>query len=239
MYRICQLPEKWVYGDWPNSGEFDVMEASGQWDNKFLQYTHTKAFHGANGRGGDIALSKDDWHTFEINWEPDRAQFAIDGQIVFEWFGTDSSSTWPYDQDFHIIMNVAVGGALGGTIDESAFEGNGQTMEIDWVRVYKHTPSCPSPATSPTSITVQAECYSWMQGVQTQDTSDENGGKNVAYIDTDDWMSYSEVTIPSTGVYRVDYRVDRGFSGSGNLQLEKAGGTPVYGSISIPATGVS
>jgi hypothetical protein len=76
-----------------------------------------------------------------------------------------------------------------------------------------------------------------MQGVQTEVTSDAGGGKNVGYIDTGNWMSYPAVTIPSTGVYRVENQVARGFSGSGNLQLEKAGGTPVYGSISIPATG--
>ena len=99
--------------------------------------------------------------------------------------------------------------------------------------------TCPTPATNLPTITVEAECYLWMQGVQTEVTSDAGGGKNVGYIDTGDWMSYPAVTIPSTGVYRVEYRVARGFSGSGNLQLEKAGGTPVYGSISIPATGVS
>ncbi len=76
-----------------------------------------------------------------------------------------------------------------------------------------------------------------MQGVSTESTSDVGGGKNVGYIDTGDWMSYPVVTIPSTGVYRVEYRVARGFSGSGSLQIEKAGGTLVYASVSIPATG--
>ena len=222
------------------SGEIDVMEAVGHEPNTFFGTTHTESYHGGNPRGGSIALNKDDWHTFEINWEPDRLQFAADGQIYFEWLGTDSSSTWPYDQDFHIIMNIAVGGHWGGAkgIDVSSFEGNGQTMEIDWVRAYAlPTPICPSPATSPTTITVEAECYLWMQGVQTEDTSDVGGGKNVGYIDTGDWMSYPEVTIPSTGAYRVEYRVACGSSGGGSLQLEKAGGTQVFGTVSIQNTG--
>ena len=63
-----------------------------------------------------------------------------------------------------------------------------------------------------------------MQGVQTEDTSDVGVGKNVGYIDTFDWMSYPEVTIPSTGAYRVEYRVASGSRG-GSLQLEKSGGT--------------
>ncbi len=57
-----------------------------------------------------------------------------------------------------------------------------------------------------------------------------------SYIDTGDWMAYPEVTILSTGAYRVEYRVARGSSG-GSLQLEKAGGTPVYGMVSIQNTG--
>jgi endoglucanase len=75
-----------------------------------------------------------------------------------------------------------------------------------------------------------------MKGVQNENTSDVGGGKSVGYIDTGDWMSYPEVTIPSTGLYRVEYRV-ASQSGGGSLQLEKAGGSPVYGRLSIPATG--
>ena len=87
------------------------------------------------------------------------------------------------------------------------------------------------------AITIQAESYTNMRGVQTEITSDVGGGVNVGWIDTWDWMSYPAVTIPSAGVYKVEYRVARGVSGSGSLQFEKAGGTPVYGTISIPATG--
>ena len=75
-----------------------------------------------------------------------------------------------------------------------------------------------------------------MQGVQTENTSDAGGGQNVGYIDAGDWMSYPEVTIPTSGVYTVEYRV-ASQNGGGSLQLEKAGGAPVYGTISIPATG--
>jgi beta-glucanase (GH16 family) len=240
---LWMLAEKNVYGGWPKSGEIDVMEAVGYQPDRFFGTIHTELYNGLKGtqRGGNIALSKDDWHTFEINWEPDRIQFAASGQIYFEYqrMPGSSSAAWPYDQDFHIIMNIAVGGAWGGVegIDESAFMGNGQTMEIDWVRVYDNTLTCPAPATSPTTITFEAECYLSMQGVQTEDTNDVGGGKNVGYIDTGDWMSYPEVTIPSTGTYRVEYRVASGSSGGGSLQLEKAGGTQVYGTVSIPNTG--
>jgi hypothetical protein len=100
----------------------------------------------------------------------------------------------------------------------------------------KPTSSKPTPPPSPTAIIVEAESYLWMQGVQTENTSDGGGGMNVGYIDTGDWMSYREVTITSTGAYRVEYRVACGSSG-GILQLEKAGGTQVYGTVTIQNTG--
>ena len=93
-----------------------------------------------------------------------------------------------------------------------------------------------NPPASATTITVQAESYLNMQGVKIEDTTDEGSGKNVGYIDSGDWMSYPEVTIPSTGVYTVEYQVSKNSQG-GCLQLEKAGGTLVYGSLSFAATG--
>ncbi len=85
-------------------------------------------------------------------------------------------------------------------------------------------------------ITIQAESYSNMLGVIPEGTTDEGGGMNVGSIDTGDWMSYPEVNIPTAGTYMVEYRVASASDG-GTLQLEKAGGTPVYGTIDIPATG--
>ncbi len=84
--------------------------------------------------------------------------------------------------------------------------------------------------------TVQAESYWSMFGVFTENSSDMGGGQNVAGIEIGDWMYYPPVTIPITGTYRVSYRVAALNSG-GSLQLEWPGGTPVYGWLSIPATG--
>jgi hypothetical protein len=62
------------------------------------------------------------------------------------------------------------------------------------------------------------------------------GGQNVGSIQTGDWMSFPAVMIQTTGIYTVAYRVARICSG-GSLQLERAGGTPVYGSLFILSTG--
>jgi hypothetical protein len=86
--------------------------------------------------------------------------------------------------------------------------------------------------------TIQAESYNYMSGVQTETTTDAGGGLNVGYIDSGDWLAFSNqvVSIPSTGAYDVQYRVASA-SGGGSIRLEETGGTTQYGTISVPNTG--
>lgn len=82
---------------------------------------------------------------------------------------------------------------------------------------------------------IESENYCGMSGVQTETTQDENGGQNIGYIDDDDWMSYT-ISVPSTGTYKVEYRVASQFGGN-QLQLDKDAGTTILGVLDIPATG--
>lgn len=82
---------------------------------------------------------------------------------------------------------------------------------------------------------VQAEAYTAMSGVQTEATTDTNGGQNVSYIDAGDWMAYANITIPTTGSYRIEYRVA---SPSGaTLSSDLNAGATQLGNVSIGATG--
>lgn len=82
---------------------------------------------------------------------------------------------------------------------------------------------------------IQAESYSYMAGVQTEATTDTGGGLNVGWIDATDWMSYANIAIPTTGSYRVEYRVA---SPSGSqLALDLNAGQSTLGVLNIPATG--
>lgn len=83
--------------------------------------------------------------------------------------------------------------------------------------------------------TLQAENFCQASGIETENTSDAGGGKNVGYIDNGDWLTYS-INVPATGTYKVSYRVAAS-AGGGQFQLEKAGGSPVYGNVNVPATG--
>ena len=80
---------------------------------------------------------------------------------------------------------------------------------------------------------IEAENWAVMSGVQTEACSE--GGLNAGWIDADDWMVW-DVNVPSSGQYSIQYRVASA-SGGGNLQLENAGGSPVYGSLGVPNTG--
>jgi endoglucanase len=86
------------------------------------------------------------------------------------------------------------------------------------------------------SVTIQAEDFSWMSGIQTEATSDNGGGLNVGWIDSGDWFSFNPVNIPRAGRYKVEFRVASLWSG-GELQFDQAGGYPVFTQLSFPATG--
>ena len=88
---------------------------------------------------------------------------------------------------------------------------------------------------SQTPIYIQAENYSSMSGVVTGNANDGGSGTSVGSIDTNDWMTYNNVNIPVSGSYTIAYRV-ASLSG-GSVRLERAGGSIVYGTHAIPATG--
>lgn len=90
-----------------------------------------------------------------------------------------------------------------------------------------------SQASSGWSTQIEAENYSHFSGVQTEACSE--GGLNVGWIDAGDWMVW-DVNLPSSGSYNVEYRVSSPNS-TGTIQLENAGGSPVYGTLGVPNTG--
>jgi hypothetical protein len=82
---------------------------------------------------------------------------------------------------------------------------------------------------------VQAEAFTAMSGVQTEVTTDTNGGQNVSYIDAGDWMAYANIVVPTSGSYRIEYRVASPSGATFSSDLN-AGATQL-GSVSIGATG--
>jgi hypothetical protein len=86
------------------------------------------------------------------------------------------------------------------------------------------------------TTTIQAENYSAMAGIQVEACTDAGGGSNVGYIEAADWLAYNSINIPTSGTYRVEYRVASA-SGGGSLSLDLNAGTTVLGAVNIPSTG--
>lgn len=138
---IWMLPTKWVYGGWPKSGEIDIMEFVGYMPDSVFGSVHTGLYNHSIGTQKTKGVAFKDlptaFHVYAIEWTERNISFLVDGQKYFQFENNKSGpGAWPFDQEFHLILNIAVGGNWGGKfgVDDSIFP---QTMEIDYVRVYQ------------------------------------------------------------------------------------------------------
>ena len=144
---VGMWPAIWMLGEnrkevgWPESGEIDIMEHVGFNKDSIFGTIHTKAFNHTIGtqRGRSIFIEKpyDTFHVFALEWTPEKMDFLLN-DVVYNQIVNENKTTaeWPFDQKFHLILNVAVGGMLGGQkgIDDSVFP---QQMMVDYVRVFQ------------------------------------------------------------------------------------------------------
>lgn len=142
---IWMLPEENIHGGWPKNGEIDIMEHVGYDPGKIHGTVHTEAFnHSIGTQQGGFQLIKDfntRFHIYAIHWTEEKIDFLIDGSIYFTFENTKNDyKEWPFDQPFHLIVNIAVGGAWGGQ-QGVATDIWPQRMEVDYVRVYDTNPT--------------------------------------------------------------------------------------------------
>ncbi|WP_395050734.1 family 16 glycosylhydrolase [Flavobacterium sp.] len=133
------LPTDNFYGTWPASGEIDIMESISKTPNTVLGTLHygssnTNHQYTSTNFSLNSGTFADAFHTFAIEWEAGKIRWFVD-DILYKTVTTSdiSPNSWPFDKRFFFIMNLAVGGNLGGTVDTSIFP---QSMQIDYVRVY-------------------------------------------------------------------------------------------------------
>ena len=140
------------YGGWPLSGEIDIMEARGRQPNKVDGTIHfgqpypnnqssSKSYVWENGSG-----SINDYHVYSVEWEPGEIRWYVDGEVYYvenNWYSKSDANPLefsypaPFDREFYIILNLAVGGTYDGNLnpDDSALPAE---MAVDYVRVYKY-----------------------------------------------------------------------------------------------------
>ncbi len=156
---IWMLPEKDRYGSWAASGEIDILEAvnlgvpcakcPGGRENTILGTLHFGGKWPNNQHKGEEVpvpeVLDDGFHTYAIEWQPERITWLFDGRIYAvrtadEWSTTGSPKRGaPFDQPFHLILNLAIGGKLAETrgLGGVRLDGYPKRMEIDWVRVWQ------------------------------------------------------------------------------------------------------
>ncbi len=136
------LPDDDFYGWWPASGEIDIMEHPTNLVDQIYGTVHTGAynsFSGSGPRGGTVRIADAEsaFHVYAVEWTPEKIDFFIDDAKYFTFSKNHSgSATWPFDQPFYIILNLAVGGGWVGEPDGSTpFPA---IMQVDYVRVYQN-----------------------------------------------------------------------------------------------------
>lgn len=145
---IWMLPEKDEYGTWAASGEIDIMESWGSRPNVVAGTIHYgEGWPNNKYTGKEFEFPKnrgiDKWHTYALEWEPGELRWYVDGELYQtqnKWYskGKDNAANFsypaPFDQEFYLVMNLAVGGWFDGEVDETTkFPAQ---MEVDYVRVY-------------------------------------------------------------------------------------------------------
>lgn len=138
------LPTDWVYGGWAASGEIDIMESKnipttihgtihygGEWPNN-------TSSGGTYSDGTDFS---EGFHVYTLEWEPFEMRWYVDGILYStktSWWSSGGSYPAPFDQRFHFLLNIAVGGNFPGPPDGSTVFP--QQMLVDYVRVYHKNP---------------------------------------------------------------------------------------------------
>lgn len=139
-----------IYGGWPLSGEIDIMEARGREGNKADGTIHFGRPWPNDGASGstmvwDDPLAITDYHIYSVDWTPTYMSFQVDGQEYYRaenWYSQseDQPAKYafpaPFDQDFYIIFNMAVGGSYDGNRNPDASVLPAE-MKVDYVRVYQ------------------------------------------------------------------------------------------------------
>ena len=143
-------PAFWMLGTdidqvgWPMTGEIDIMENVGRLPNQVFGTLHGPGYSGGQSYGKIYDLGKpvaDDFHTFAVEWQPNKIVWSLDGMPYFTATPNDAflqGKQWVYNHPFYMLLNVAVGGNFGGAVgSDTTFP---QQTLVDYVRLYQARP---------------------------------------------------------------------------------------------------
>ena len=139
-------PALWMLGNnidqvsWPACGEIDILELLGHEPNKIYGTMHwgtSSATHGSKGTSYTLPTSSFDqqFHVYSLIWKQNDIRVLIDDQDYLHVTSTDVPGTYPFNNDFFFIFNIAVGGAWPGSPDNTTVLP--QRMVVDYIRVFQ------------------------------------------------------------------------------------------------------
>lgn len=138
---VWMMPNADKYGEWPKSGEIDIMEYVGYQPGDVHYAIHSEKYnHKINTQKRETVACPTcytDYHVYALEWHPDRLEWYLDGEKKFTVVNDeDTWDAWPFNQPFYLILNFAFGGGWGGYkgVDLSALP---QAYQIDYVRVFQ------------------------------------------------------------------------------------------------------
>lgn len=123
-------PALWLLGAnlldgvaWPHCGEIDILENTGAHPFQVQGTIHGDGYFGENGLTKIIQSTEElskDFHTYAINWTPDSIEWFFDDQcynIINRAEVESQGKPWPFNQEFYLILNLAIGGWFAGDVD--------------------------------------------------------------------------------------------------------------------------
>lgn len=130
---------------WPLCGEIDMMEHTLLEKNRLVyslhsqKHNHTRHDTKQYSTGYVCPGVCEEFHVYGMEWTPEYVEYFLDGVSVCKYRKTDdpedmSETAWPYDKPYYMILNIAVGGFMGGPVAEEDLP---FVMEVDYVRVYQ------------------------------------------------------------------------------------------------------
>ncbi len=254
---IWMMPTNNVYGGWPSSGEIDMMEAIDNRMQNVYGTLHFGAYMTYGGgwsdydpyRQGAYTLPTTGYHTYGIKWTPNQIQFFIDGHLYATqdakyWFSGNGQANAPFDQAFHLIMNIAVGGNWPGNPNLSSFQP--QQMSIDYVRVYQLPKNYAWPVpgrinaakyiSSNQVTTEKANDLSYVKGITPTMNNNEPFTYDQSVIYGNHAQTTYRVNVTKSGTYEMQYRVA---SVSGKMRINVSSNNKTLSSVMVPSTGTT
>jgi beta-glucanase (GH16 family) len=138
---IWMMPTDDKYGGWPLSGEIDIMETKGQYPDTLYGTMHFGPAPPHNRHKGAVTTHEasggygDDFHTYGIEWAKDTIAWFVDGRKFLETnIGDVTGVAYPFNERFHFILNLAIGGGFVGEPDPSILT---KEFLVDYIKVWQ------------------------------------------------------------------------------------------------------